>query len=156
EGLDLDALNEFGRKPGAQFGGKLVDEVERTMRITSGRIALEVASPDPPSRAKIGRDGSRVKGAAINLAEDGSGGVCFPAETGGSQRERLEAGAATVAAVDSAYSGAVLERVAAGGDAKGHGDIRRRLDGTDIVMAQLGQRQSSSQGTVGAMRMDGE
>src|SRR5262245_21185267 len=126
------------------------------MRITSGGIALEVVSPNPPSRMKIGGDGSRVKGTAVDLAEDVSGGVCFLGKAGVSEGKRLEAGAATVAAVDIAHRGAVVERVAAGGDAKGHGDIRRCLDCRGIVIAQLGQRQSGSQGTVSAMRMDRE
>src|SRR6185436_13157108 len=40
EGLNVDALNEFGRKSAAQLGGEVINEVERSMCVASGRKAL--------------------------------------------------------------------------------------------------------------------
>src|SRR5262245_65933914 len=100
------------------------------MRITSGGEALEVIAANPPGRVRGAGGRSRIEGAAVDVAENGGGGIRLASEAGGAQRQRLEAGATAVTGVDIAHGRTVVEGVAAGGNAKRHGDVDRPLDGS--------------------------
>src|SRR6185295_18719980 len=136
--LDLDPLDAFGRKPGSQLASQVLNEVERTMSVASGGEALEVVASNPPGRVEVGDGRCRVECAAVDVAENGRGGICLASKAGVAEGQGLEAGAAAVTAIDIAHGGAVVEGVAAGGNAEGHGDVHRPLDGSAVVATQLG------------------
>src|SRR5262245_44516217 len=126
------------------------------MSVTSGGKALEVVAANPPGRVEVGGGCNRVECAAIDVAENGRGGICLASEAGVAEGQCLEAGAAAVTGVDIAHGRTVVEGVAAGGNAKRHGDVDCPLDGSAVVVAQLGECEGGSQRPVSAMRMDGE
>src|SRR5262245_62929592 len=100
------------------------------MRITSGGEALEVIAANPPGRVEVGGGHSRVECAAVDVAENRGGGIRLASEAGVAQRQRLEAGTTAVTGVDIAHGRTVVESVAAGSNAKRHGDVHRALDGS--------------------------
>ena len=61
---------------------KLLDQVQRAMRVASRREPLEVVAPDPPCRAEFRGRRFRGERAAIEIAEYGCDRIGLPGKSG--------------------------------------------------------------------------
>ena len=126
------------------------------MRIATGRKTLEVVAPDPPGLTQLGGRHARVELAAVDIAHDRCNRVRFAGETRIAQSERLEARAPAVTCVDIADGCPVVEGHAAGGQAERGGNVDGAGDCRSVVAAQFGKGNRGSEGTIRAVRMDGQ